>query len=523
MFVKVGLIMALTDFKSQLIVDTGISMGDEGKGRIIYEVIDELKALKKRSDIAAIVMKVNGGANSGHTAGNVKLNLLPAGVIEKDVETLAIGCGVVADPRKFLWEGMPLEAKGYSIFKRLLIDERTLVSDVGHRLLDLAWEDYRVEILKEEPRGSTGRGITPAYIDEVGQFQIWYCDFCSDKDIFAAKLRAKLERTCDTIRYVCKVSQAKWDGFFDILTNAEKKANAPAIEEGVFDESEFDFHVFKGEKPFELNISKIVDTYWEAGQKLVKHIGDVRLACLDVISQGRYIVGEFGQAYWLDKRHGFPPNVTASHTTSPEFFQSAGLPVQPLHIFGCCKAYDTKVGTHVFLTQMEEGCPLTDKLKKLEFGTSTGRQRMVGWFDAIEKGDALRYAGYDDMVINKLDALSYEGGWQDGDLLVCTAYKDKAGKTYKGVPRSDLIRKNLSPVYARLPGWSEDISKIRSFAKLPAAAKRYIAFCMKSVLEVAGRDFGLKQTPNLRYIGVGPLESQIIRDVPVTEELVKLA
>ena len=515
--------MALTEFKSQLIVDIGISMGDEGKGRLIYEVIDELKASTKRADIAAIVMKVNGGANSGHTAGGIKLNLLPAGVIEKDVETLAIGAGVVADPRKFLWEGIPLEKLGYNIFSRLLIDERTLLCDLGHRLLDLAWENYRVEILREEPRGSTGRGITPAYLDEVGQWQIWYCDFCGGKEAFAAKLRAKLERACDTIKCVCKVSEAKWHEFFEILTNAEMRANAEAIEKGFFDKSEFDFYRFKGANAFELNIDEIVNVYWEAGQQLVKNIGDVRDACLSAVSQGRYIVGEFGQAYWLDKRHGFPPNVTASHTTSPEIFQSAGLPVQALHILGCCKAYDTKVGTHVFLTQMQEGHPLTESLKKLEFGTSTGRQRMVGWFDAVEKGDALRYAGYDDIVINKLDALSYNGAWQGGELLVCTHYTDATGKIYKGVPRSDLIRKNLKPAYVQLPGWSEDISGVRSFDKLPANAKRYVAFCMKSILEVGGRDFGLMNVPNLRYIGVGPMQSQIIRDVPRTEDLLKLA
>ncbi|MBO6103293.1 MAG: adenylosuccinate synthetase, partial [Opitutales bacterium] len=144
--------MALTEFKSHLIADIGISMGDEGKGRLIPEIIEELKASTNRGDIAAIVIKINGGANSGHTAGGEKLNLLPAGVIEEGVETLAIGAGVVADPRKFIWEGEPLEAKGYNIFGRLLIDERALLSDVGHRLLDLAWENYRVEVLHEEPR-----------------------------------------------------------------------------------------------------------------------------------------------------------------------------------------------------------------------------------------------------------------------------------------------------------------------------------------------------------------------------------
>ena len=112
--------MALTKFKSQLIADTGISMGDEGKGRLVYEVIDELKSQTKKDDIAGIVIKVNGGANSGHTAGNVKLNLLPAGVIEKSVEFLAIGCGVVADPRKFIWEANRSKGRAITSFRGLL-------------------------------------------------------------------------------------------------------------------------------------------------------------------------------------------------------------------------------------------------------------------------------------------------------------------------------------------------------------------------------------------------------------------
>ena len=206
--------MALTKFKSQLIADVGISMGDEGKGRLVYEIIDELKAETGKKDIVSIVIKVNGGANSGHTAGGVKLNLLPAGVIENDVAVLAIGAGVVADPRKFIWEGVPLEKRGYRIFDRLLIDERTMLSDVGHRLLDLAWEDYRVNVLKEEPRGSTGRGITPSYADEVGQFQICYCMFQGEKKDFVHKFKARLERACAVIKNVCKVSEDKWNEFY---------------------------------------------------------------------------------------------------------------------------------------------------------------------------------------------------------------------------------------------------------------------------------------------------------------------
>jgi len=512
----------LTDFKSQIIADVGISMGDEGKGRLVYEIIDELKSRSGRKDIAAIVMKVNGGANSGHTAGGVKLNLLPAGVIENDVETLAVGAGVVADPRKFLWEGAPLEKRGYKIFDRLLIDERAMVSDVGHRLLDLAWEDYRVNVLGDEPRGSTGRGITPSYADEVGQFQICYAEFLGKREDFERKISARLARACDTIKYVCKVSPETWASFFDKLTKAELRANAESINEGVFAESDFDFKKYMGENPFEINAKLVAEDYWNAGRRLASNIGDVREACLKAVSEGRYIVGEYGQSYWLDKRHGFAPNVTASHTGVPEFFQSAGIPLRAVHTLGCCKAYDTKVGTHVFLTRMDDAHPLAQKLKELEYGTSTGRQRMVGWFDAVEKGDALRYGGYDDIVINKLDALSYSGAWNGGELLVCTSYIAPDGTVYWGVPRNDSLRKTLRPRYAQLPGWSEDISKVRSFAALPENAKRYAAFCVKSVIEVASKN-GLRNIPNLRYIGVGPMQSQIIRDIPSTDELLKLA
>ncbi len=520
--------MALEKFKSKLIADIGISMGDEGKGRLVYEIIDDLKAETGRADAAGVVLKVNGGANSGHTAGGVKLNLLPAGVIENDVEYLAIGSGVVADPRKFAWEAEPLERRGYKIFDRLFIDERTMVSDVSHRLLDLAFEDYRVNVLGEDPRGSTGRGITPAYNDETGQFQIWYCEFLGSKRDFAERLSARLRRASDTIRYVCKVKPEKWDEFFEKLTAAEIRANSDAIKEGIFTEDEFDFKKFKGTRPFKFNIKAVVDEYWKAGRRLVKNIGDVRELCLKTINSGRSVIGEFGQAYWLDKRRGFAPNVTASHTGIPEFFESAGIPLRSVHTIGCCKAYDTKVGTHTFLTQMNDEHPLAKKLKKLEFGTSTGRQRMVGWFDAVEKGDALRYGGYDDMAINKLDALTYEGDWSEGgELLVCVGYMDdKTGKVYRGVPRSESLRKTLRPVYTQLKGWSEDLSGIRHFDDLPSEAKRYIAFCVKSVVEIANRDLGdgeEKKIPNLRYIGVGPLPSQIIRDVPRTEDLLKLA
>jgi len=511
--------MSLLPFSSQLIADVGISLGDEGKGRLIPEVEHELR---NTASPVSVVLKVNGGANSGHTAAGIKLNLLPAGVVEKGIGHLAIGSGVVADPRKVWWEARPLERKGYAVLSRLLIDERTLVSDLCHRLLDLSWEDYRTNVLKEEPRGSTGRGITPAYGDETGQWQITYSDFLGSREAFAKKLANRANRACRTIQYVCQISEATWSSFFDKLTTAEQRANAEGIDLGVFTKEEFDFVRFKGAAPFTLNLEVLTEVYWQAGSTLAKNIGEVRELILREIRAGHTIIGEFGQAYWLDKRHGFSPNVTASHTYTPEFFESAGIPVQPIHTFGVAKAYDTKVGTHTFITQMDDAHPLAVKLKKLEFGTSTGRQRMVGWFDAVEKGDALRYGGYQDVMINKADALTHGGDWQ-GELQICTAYQDATGKLFHHVPRNEAVRKTLRPVFSLHAGWSEDISTVRRFADLPKNAQKYVAAMVRATLEVAyhGEKWPAN-LPNLRYLGVGPEPSQIIKDVPPTTELVKL-
>lgn len=511
--------MPLLPFTSQLIADVGISFGDEGKGRLIPELVQELS---NSAAPVSVVLKVNGGANSGHTAGGQKFNLLPCGIVTPEVPHLCVGAGVVADPRKFLWEGLEKERKGFPVFSRLLIDERTMVSDLTHRLLDLAWEDYRVNVLRSEPRGATGRGITPAYLEEAGQSQIYYADFVSDRDCFAQKLRRRAERAVRTIQHVCQVTADTWSSFFDKLSAAELRANAEAIEAGVFTKKEFDFTEFRGAEPFTLNVDRLVEVYWAAGQHLVPRIGEVRELILRELRGGRSIVGEFGQAYWLDKRHGFSPNVTASHTYSPEFFESAGIPLQPIHTFGVAKAYDTKVGTHTFITQMDDAHPLAVKLKKLEFGSTTGRQRMVGWFDAVEKGDALRYGGFQDVMINKADALTHAGDW-NGNLQICIAYEDTHGRRYYHVPRNEALRKTLKPVYTQRPGWSEDICGVRSFRDLPKNAQKYVGAMMRTLIEAAYHgETGPQRLPNLRYLGVGPEPSQIIKDVPTTAELVRI-
>ena len=270
---------------------------------------------------------------------------------------------MVADPRKFLWEAIPLEARGYEILNRLAIDERTMVSDLTHRLLDLAFEYYRSNILGETPRGSTGRGITPSFQDETGQWQIYYAMFRDSKESFAKKLAQKCDRAVRTIQHVCQLPEVEWSKLFATLTAAEIRANQESIEAGIFPESEFDFGIFCGHEPFTINVDTLVDVYWEAGQKLVAQVKDIRELVIQALEDGKYIIGEFGQAYWLDKRHGFSPNVTASHSFTPEIFNSAGIPVQKVHTIGVAKAYDTKVGTHLFITQFDDDDDLGNFLK----------------------------------------------------------------------------------------------------------------------------------------------------------------
>jgi adenylosuccinate synthase len=514
-------------YGSQIILDTGISMGDEGKGRLIPEVIRDLARLTGQPSPVDVVLKVNGGANSGHTAGGLKLNLFPAGVIETSVPVLAIGSGVVADPHKFLWEAAYIEHHGHAVLSRLLIDERTMVSDIAHRLLDLAWEYYRESVLGEERRGSTARGISPAYGDETAHFPIYYSDFRGDRERFARKLRGRLERAAHTICAVCRVPPERWAGFFETLQAAELRAHQPLIDEGILPAAAFDFMRFAGSGPFRFADDVVIDAYWQAGQRLLANIGDVRERLLAALARGKFILGEFGQAFWLDKRFGFPPNVTASHTLPAEFFLSAGVPLQPVHIMGVCKAYDTKVGTHVFVSRFPADHPLGHKLSKLEFGVTTGRQRMVGWYDAVEKGDALRYGGVNDLVINKLDALSVgDVASPVSELQVCVAYRTPDGTLLRHVPRDILMHRSIEPVYVAVPSWRDDIAAVRTFDNLPLAAKRYVATLVFHTLRVAYGDNPAvwpQTLPELPFIGVGPHPDQIVRGTPPLRELVSLA
>ena len=192
------------------------------------------------------------------------------------------------------------------------------------------------------------------------------------------------------------------------MTAAEQRANAEGIQLGAFSPPEFDFGRFRGPEPFTLDLAALTRTYWEAGTALSANIGEVRELIRRELRAGRTVIGEFGQAYWLDKRHGFSPNVTASHTYTPEFFESAGIPVQRIHTFGVAKAYDTKVGTHTFLTRMDDAHPLAAKLKQIEFGTGQMKNDKAEILDADGKPDwSWHTAQFHDIQTNRITLIRH--------------------------------------------------------------------------------------------------------------------
>ena len=181
------------------------------------------------------------------------------------------------------------------------------------------------------------------------------------------------------------------------------------------------------------------------------------------------------------------------------------------------------MGTHHFITQLDhQKDPWGEKLAKLEFGTSTGRQRMVGWFDAVEKGNALRYCGFDQLVINKLDALTANES-NLGELKICKAYRLPDGSITRVVPRAEIDRKKMMPVYESFPLWTENLKNLNSFDDFPLAAKQYVSRMVSTLIEVAyPNGFVGKELPQILFIGVGPEPGQVITDIPETKELIKL-
>lgn len=415
----------------------GTQWGDEGKGKII-------DIIASRADV---VVRSQGGNNAGHTVVNdgqtYKLHLIPSGILYKNTACL-IGAGVVLDPKDFLSEIDDLSSRGIS-FDNLKIDPRAHVVMPWHITLDGLSEKLR----GNSDIGTTKRGIGPCYMDKYERCGIRVYDLVHP-EVFAEKVRmtGKLKNK--------------------IITE-----------------------VYGGEPH---DIEAIIKEYTEYGKRLAKYVDDVSVIVYEAAKANKTIMFEGAQATLLDIDFGTYPYVTSSHPLSAGVCVGTGVgPMIISNIIGVAKAYTTRVGKGPFPTELNDEIGETIRNKGGEFGTTTGRPRRTGWFDAVIVRHSVRVNGLSSLAINKLDTL---GGI--GDLKVCVAYKKPDGTVIENFPAALEELADCVPVYETLKGFDDDVSSCRSFDELPEACKKYI----ERLEELCDC--------HISMVGVGPDREQII-------------
>ncbi|MFR2636998.1 MAG: adenylosuccinate synthase [[Eubacterium] siraeum] len=415
----------------------GTQWGDEGKGKII-------DIIASRADV---VVRSQGGNNAGHTVVNdgqtYKLHLIPSGILYKNTLCL-IGAGVVLDPKDLLSEIDNLSPRGVS-FDNLKIDPRAHVVMTWHITLDGLSEKFR----GNSDIGTTKRGIGPCYMDKYERCGIRVYDLVHP-EVFAEKVRmtGKLKNK--------------------IITE-----------------------VYGGEPH---DIEAIIKEYTEYGKRLAKYVDDVSVIVYEAAKANKTIMFEGAQATLLDIDFGTYPYVTSSHPLSAGVCVGTGVgPMIISNIIGVAKAYTTRVGKGPFPTELDDETGETIRNKGGEFGTTTGRPRRTGWFDAVIVRHSVRVNGLSSLAINKLDTL---GGI--GDLKVCVAYKKPDGTVIENFPAALEELADCVPVYETLKGFDDDISSCRSFDELPEACKKYI----ERLEELCDC--------HISMVGVGPDREQII-------------
>ncbi|MBW8762392.1 MAG: adenylosuccinate synthase [Microbacterium sp.] len=418
------------------IVIVGVQWGDEGKGKAT-------DLLGERTDW---VVKFNGGNNAGHTVvvGDEKyaLHLLPSGILSPGV-TPVIGNGVVIDLEVLFSELEALSARGIDI-SRLKVSANAHIITQYHRTLDKVTERF----LGKRNIGTTGRGIGPAYADKINRVGIRVQDLF-DENI----LRQKVEGALDQKNHLLV-----------------KVFNRRAV-----------------------TVDEIVEELLSYAERLRPMVADTGHLIAEALGRGEVVVFEGGQATMLDIDHGTYPFVTSSTATAAGAASGSGVGPGALdRIVGIVKAYTTRVGSGPFPTELfdEQG----EWLRKqgFEFGTTTGRPRRVGWYDAPITRYATRINGITDLVLTKLDILT---GLEQ--VPVCVAY-DVDGVRFDEVPVNQTEFHHATPILEYFPGWSEDISTARTFEDLPQNAQDYV--------------LALEKMSNTRIsvIGVGPERDQVI-------------
>ncbi|WP_425805912.1 adenylosuccinate synthase [Desulfitobacterium sp. Sab5] len=394
------------------VVLLGAQWGDEGKGKVTDFLAEK----------ADLVVRYQGGNNAGHTVvaqgEEFKLHLIPSGILYPN-KTCIIGNGVVVDP-KVLLEELDYLAERKVKMGKLRISSNAHIIMPYHRLLDELEEEAR----GDQKIGTTKRGIGPAYVDKTTRVGIRMIDLL-DAEEFAAKLRRNLE----------------------VKNNLFVKVY--------------------GREP--LDFESIYQEYLGYAEKLRSLVTDGSLAIDEAIKAGEKVLFEGAQGTLLDLDHGTYPFVTSSHPIAGGACIGAGVgPTQINKVVGVIKAYTTRVGEGPFPTELMD--KMGDRIREAghEFGTTTGRARRCGWFDAVIARYAVRVSGISDFALMKLDVLS---GLEK--VKICVGYRVNGEVIYE-FPQSQKIFKACEPVYEELPGWQEDITGVKSFEDLPASAQAYV-------------------------------------------------
>jgi adenylosuccinate synthase len=413
----------------------GSQWGDEGKGKVV-------DYLSERADYVA---RFNGGNNAGHTVinqfGTFKIHLVPSGIFARNTVGL-IGGGVVIDPSVLIDEIDLLNNAGVGIEGRLWISPRSHLIMPYHKILDGLYEEAK----GAGATGTTRRGIGPVFADKVSYNGIRWSDFASKA--FESRLQVQLGLKNKII--------AALDG--EVLRYEEVR-----------------------------------DTYREHYLRLKPYLRELFSLVQDGLKADKYFLLEQAMGTFLDTDWGTYPFVTAS-TTIPSA-ASAGLGIPPRYItnvVGVTKAYTTRVGAGPLPTEIHDVESAVYK-KFAEVAATTGRTRRVGWLDLEIVKTAVELSGVTELCLTKLDVLS---GLDE--IQVCTRYELSCDPVrYADVDSYELEK--VETIYKTVPGWSEDVSKARSFEELPSNAQNYV----KMIEDSAG-------VP-VKWIGVGPEREATIR------------
>jgi adenylosuccinate synthase len=417
----------------------GAQWGDEGKGHLV-----DLLASRAR-----LVVRYGGGNNAGHTVvnhlGTFKLHITPSGIFDPATVNV-IGPGVVINPEVLLNEIKDLQTRGINT-SRLFISERAHVIMPYHVQLDQLQEEAR----GEGKIGTTGRGIGPAYADKMSRAGIRMADLLHEETLLN-RLRSVLE---EKNRILTKLYNAR---------------------------------------PLSLHDTYL--KYLDLGHQLADHITNVHPIIHRALDKDLPILLEGAQGALLDVDHGTYPYVTSSPPGAAGACQGAGIgPTQISSVIGVFKAYTTRVGEGPFPTEVNDGAAET--LRQIgtpwaEVGTTTGRLRRVGWFDAVMARYAVQINGIDTLAITKLDVLDTLPS-----IKICVGYQLRES-SLDYPPATTALFSQVEPVYEELPGWGEPTTDVRRFHDLPEAAQAYVA----RICQLVGARLGI--------VSVGPSRDQTI-------------